>query len=318
MAETQHIKRIYQKEPKKKALGLGLKITLLGLTLAISGAALLFLFYAKDLPRPERFSEITLSQPTKIYDKTGEVLLYELFGEEKRVILSLSEIPDHLKQAIIATEDAKFYSHFGLDLQGIARALMTNIQVGSRSQGGSTISQQLVRSSFLSRQKTIERKFREVVLTLELERRYSKDELLEFYLNQVPFGSNAYGVGAASELYFEKEAKDITLEEAAILAAMIQAPTYYSPYGEHTEDLFGRKDYVLNRMKQENFISSEEAEEAKTKTLTFAQSTDSIKAPHFVLDVVEELTTTYGEQYLRTSGLKVYTTLDWKLQQYAQ
>lgn len=288
--------------------------------LALAGLAA-FLYFARDLPRPEKFSELKVSQPTKIYDRTGGVLLYEVFGEEKREILSLEEIPDHLRQAVLATEDAEFYSHFGVSIRGTMRALFINLGLRdsrTRKPGGSTITQQLARTSFLTREKTITRKIREFVLTLELERRYAKDEILEFYLNRIPFGANIYGVGAASQFYFQKPADELNLEESAALAALIQAPTYYSPYGPQAEDLLSRKNYVLDRMVQEGFLAAEEARETKQRELAFAKPGFAISAPHLVLQTVEQLMNTYGEDFVRQNGLKVYTTLDWELQQMAE
>lgn len=281
-------------------------------------AGAVFLYYAKDLPRPERFSELSFAEPTRIYDKTGEHLLYELYGKEKRTTVALQEVPDSLKQAIIATEDSHFYSHWGLDWRGLARALFANIRYLSPSQGGSTLTQQLVRTAFLSRTKTIDRKIKELVLTLEVERRYAKDQILEFYLNQVPLGSSAYGVAEAANAYFAKEVGALTLEESAVLAAMIKAPSYYSPFGLHTEELLGRKDYVLSRMADRKYISQEQAKEAKSRLIRFADSEQGIEAPHFSLMVTDELIGRYGEDFVRENGLRVLTTLDWDLQKAAE
>ncbi|MBI1984932.1 MAG: transglycosylase domain-containing protein [Candidatus Wildermuthbacteria bacterium] len=280
----------------------------------------IFVYYAKDLPRPEKFTELQLSQPTRIYDRTGTVLLYEIYGEVKREVVPLNQVPGFLPQAIIATEDANFYHHFGLDWKGIARSMLKNLRLRDPSQfvGGSTISQQFVRSSLLTRKKTVERKIQEIVLTLELERRYSKEQILEFYLNQIPFGSNAYGVAAASKTYFNKTPKDLTVAEAALLAAMIQAPSYYSPYGAHKEELFSRKNYVLARMESLGFLSKESAESAKNEELVFADPSPGIKAPHFALYVTDLLVQEYGEDFLRENGLSVITSLDWDLQELAE
>lgn len=283
----------------------------------ISGLGL-FIYYAKDLPRPEKFTERAFIESTKIYDRTGEVLLYELYGEEKREIISLSEMPEHLKQALIATEDANFYSHHGVDIWGIIRAIKINLSIGQPLYGGSTISQQLIRSTFLTREKSIKRKVREMILALELERRYPKDQILEWYLNQIPLGINIYGVEAASKTYFNKPAKELSLSESAVLVALIKAPSYYTPFGSHVEELLGRKDYVLNRMVQEKYITSEQAEEAKSVVLEFAKVSQMIKAPHFVLHIQEYLFKTYGKNFLEEEGYRIYTTLDWDLQQAAE
>jgi len=289
--------------------------------MGILGLLILFFYFAKDLPRPEKFTERQLALPTKIYDRTGQTLLYTIFGEEKREIVSLNDIPDFLKQAVIATEDANFYRHIGIDFKRLAKAILVNIKEKrslAESQGASTIPQQLIRSTFLSTEKTFNRKIKEWILTLELDRRYSKDQILEWYLNQVPFGSNAYGVEAASQTFFSKSVKNIDLAEAAILAGVIQAPSYFSPYGEHKEALFSKQKYVLDRMIQENYISKEEAEKAKNETVTFVKLPASTKAPHFVIMIKQQLIEKYGEEYLSEKGLKVYTTLDVNLQELAE
>ena len=307
----------YQKNKKKRGIFFILKFFIFGFLFFIFGFLFLFLYYAKDLPRPEKFVEKELAQSTKIFDRTGNVLLYEIYGEEKRTWVSLEKIPDHLKKAIIATEDANFYRHFGVDLKGIVRAVLTNLEIKKFAYGGSTIPQQLIRSSFLNLQKTAERKLREVILTLELERRYSKDQILEWYLNQIPFGRNAYGVEAASYAYFQKSVVEISLAQAATLAAFIKAPSYYSAENNFPE-LLGRKNYVLARMVSEGFIGPEEAENAKKEEITFVKVSQPIKAPHFTLYVRNYLIERYGEEELKRKGFKVYTTLDWDLQELAE
>ena len=277
-----------------------------------------FLLYAKDLPRPERFSELSFIEPTRIYDRSEEHLLYELYSQEKRKAVGLAQIPEHLQRAIIATEDSYFYSHWGLDWRGVLRALYTNVRHLSPSQGGSTLTQQLVRTTFLSRTKTLDRKIKELVLTLEVERRYPKDQILELYLNQVPLGSSAYGVAEAANAYFAKEIDALSLEESAILAAMIKAPSYYSPFGLHKEELLQRKNYVLDRMAVRGYLSEKEAAEAKTRQIAFADSVQGIEAPHFSLMVTDDLVRKYGEDFVRENGLRVITTLDWDLQKAAE
>ena len=278
----------------------------------------LFFYYTKDLPRPEIFGERELYQSTKIYDRTGNVLLYEIYGEEKRTPVPLATIPDFLKKAVIAVEDSNFYHHFGLDFRGIARSILMNFKIMKPVYGGSTIPQQLIRSTFFTNEKTASRKIREIILTLELDRRYSKDQILEWYLNQVPFGSNSYGVEAASQTYFKKPVSEISLAQAATLAAIIQSPTYLSPYGSHKDELLARKDYVLNRMIKEGYISQDQAQEAKKEELVFAKVLQPIKAPHFVFYVKDFLIEKYGESFLREKGFKVYTSLDWGMQKEAE
>ncbi|OGZ27342.1 MAG: hypothetical protein A2365_00195 [Candidatus Nealsonbacteria bacterium RIFOXYB1_FULL_40_15] len=316
MAERKFKREIYGQ--KKRMIFRILIFVSLGFFLTALLGSAVFLYYAKDLPRPEKFTEREFVESTKIYDRTGQILLYEMFSEEKREIVPLSEISDYLKKAVISTEDAKFYSHNGIDFTGILRAFKLNWNRGDLSYGGSTISQQLIRSTFLSTQKTAERKTREIILTLELERKYGKDQILEWYLNQIPLGINIYGAESASKTYFNKRAKDLTLAESALLAAVIKMPSHYSPFGKHLDQLLARKDYVLDRMAQENYITKDEAEEAKKEDLKFAQFANTIKAPHFVLEVQDYLIKTYGETSLREGGFKVYTTLDWEMQEEAE
>ncbi len=294
------------------------RIIAYGSLVAILFVLAVFVYYAKDLPRPERFAERSFVEPTKIYDRTGSVVLYTLYGEEKRDIVDIDQIPDHLRYAFLSTEDSSFYSHFGVDFKGIARSVLENLRRGERAQGGSTISQQLIRSSLLSGEKTMERKIREVILTLELERRYSKDEILGFYLNQIPLGSNTYGVEAASQMYFNKTVSELSVPESAILASLARSPSFLSPYGPNLERLMIRKDYVIDRMKSEGYLSQEDAEKFKEEDISFSPISRLLKAPHFTMEVVSYLTQKYGEEYLRTRGLKVYTTIDWRLQEEAE
>lgn len=274
----------------------------------------IFVYYAKDLPRPEDFEERQLALPTKIYDRTGKVLLYTIYGEVKREPVSLEDVPDYLIKAVLAAEDANFYKHKGLDLRGIIRAIILNLKLKKPIYGGSTISQQLIRSTFLTTQKTISRKIKEIVLTIELERKYSKDQILEWYLNQIPFGPNIYGVEEAARSYFQKSVKDINLAEAAVLASLIRAPSYYYPFGEHQDELLQRKDYVLRRMRDLGFISEEEYQTAKNTKIVFKKNEQKLLAPHFTLYVKQYLEEKYGREFLETQGLKVITTIDLEMQ----
>lgn len=294
-------------------------VVLLYLFLAgIAFSAILFIYFSKDLPDPSKMAERQITQSTKIYDRTGTMLLYDVHGEEKRTIVPLDQISKSLQQATIATEDANFYQHFGLDFKGIARAVL-GVLTGNRSAGGgSTITQQFIKKSLLTDERSYSRKIKEAILALELEAKYSKDEILGFYLNQIPYGSNAYGAEAAAQTFFGKPAKDLTLAESALLAALPKAPTYYSPFGSHPEDLKARQEYVLDRMQKLSYISPAQAEAAKDEKLVFSKERQSIKAPHFVMYVKEYLVEKYGEEILEQGGLKVYTTLDWDLQQAGQ
>ncbi|HCC59671.1 MAG: hypothetical protein A2402_03030 [Candidatus Staskawiczbacteria bacterium RIFOXYC1_FULL_37_43] len=278
----------------------------------------LFFYYTYDLPKPEKFTETPFIESTKIYDRTGEVLLYDIYGEEKREIVPFDKISDNIKHAVLATEDANFYQHGGISIEGLIRSVMIDLKLQSTNYGGSTITQQLIRTVYLSTQKTISRKVRELVLSIELEQRYSKDQIFDWYLNAIPLGENCYGVEAASRTYFNKSAADISVPEAAILAAVIQAPSRYSPYGPNIDKLMARKDYVIDRMEKVGYLTKEEAEQAKKEKIEFEKSTIPIKAPHFVMYIKKYLDNKYGEDYLKEKGLRVYTTLDWDIQEYAE
>jgi len=319
MPKRKYYRKVYQ-EKKKKFFSLFfifLKGLFLIFSFLLAVTLCLFILFTKDFPRPEKFLERELRQSTKIYDRTGSVLLYEIFDEEKRTWVPLEKIPDHLKKAIIATEDAHFYQHHGIDIKGIVRAILFDLKIKSFSYGGSTISQQLIRSTFLNLKKTSQRKTQEIILALELERRYSKNQILEWYLNQVPFGRNAYGVEAASWSYFGKPVSDISLSEAAILASLIKAPSYYSDE-KNFDKLVSRRNYVLSRMVEEKFLTQEEKEKTEKEELNLIKPLNLIKAPHFSIYVKNYLIEKYGEDFLKEKGLKVYTTLDWELQQEAE
>ncbi len=318
MAERKYHRHIFKENKGGKWVILVLKFFGFFFLLFSIGLSSIFVFYAKDLSRPEKFTEKAFIESTKIYDRSGEILLYEIYGEEKRKVVPLDIVPEYLKQAVILTEDANFYNHFGLDFKGIFRAILVNLKLRKPLQGGSTISQQLIRSSFLTREKTLERKVREIILTLELERRYSKDQILEWYLNQVPFGSNAYGVEAASQTFFKKSVSEISVGEAAILTSLIQAPSYLSPYGENKTELLIRKALILEKIVNAGLLTEKEIEEAKKEEIDFAQILQTIQAPHFAIYVREYLLSNYGEEFLKEKGLKVYTSLDWELQQLAE
>ena len=317
MAKRIFYRKTYKKNKKKelalKVLGFFVVFLLLFILFSLS----VFFYYAKDLPRPEDFNERAPIQSTKIYDRTGKVLLYELYGEEKREIIPLDQVPEYLKQAVIATEDASFYKHHGIDFDGIFRAIKLNLKLRKLTYGGSTISQQLIRSTFLSTEKTIKRKTREIILTLEMERRYSKEQILGWYLNQVPFGPNIYGVETASKAYFSKSTKDLSVAEAATLAALIKAPSYYSN-NEYKDELLGRRNYVIDRMGQEHYLNQEEIDRARAEELSFAENLRSIKAPHFIIYIENYLFEKYGKNFLEQGGYKIYTSLDWDLQEKAE
>ncbi len=274
---------------------------------------------AKELPDPKQFSSRQVSQSSKIYDRTGEVLLYEIYNEEKRTVILFEEIPEFVKKATVAVEDKNFYSHPAFDWRAMARAFFMNIIKGRVVQGGSTITQQLAKNAFLTSEKTFNRKIKELILAYWIEQRYSKDEILNLYLNQISYGSNTYGIESASQIYFNKSAKELNLAQAALLASLPKAPTYYSPWGTRQEELLQRKDYVLRQMLEMNFIDDEEFQRAQNFKFTFAEpSLGLIKAPHFVMMVRDYLANKYDEGFLEKSGLKIITTLDYEMQKIAE
>lgn len=271
----------------------------------------LFGYYAKDLPTPSKINSRFSAQTTQIFDRNGK-LLYEMHGDKNRILVEFNEIPDNIKNATVAIEDKNFYKHGGFSGTRIIGATLYNfLSRGKSLQGASTITQQFVKNALLSPEQTFTRKIKEVILSIEIEQIYKKDDILKMYLNEIPYGSNAYGVKVAAKTYFGKELKDITLEEAAVLAALPQAPTYYSPYGQHKDELMNRKDIVLDLMAEQGYIKKEEAAEAKAKPIAFSNNPyGSITAPHWVMYVKEKLVEKYGEKMANEGGLKVYTTLD--------
>jgi len=286
--------------------------------LSILLMVILFAWYSKDLPSPDTIIDREQAQSTKIYDRTGETLLYEIHGDEKRTLIQLADIPEYAKWAAIDIEDKNFYKHQGISILGLARSVLVDIFRGSLAQGGSTLTQQFVKNAILTTEKKFSRKIKEWILSYQIEKKYTKDEILQMYFNEIPYGSTAYGIESASMMYFDKSAKDLTLAEAAILAALPQAPTYYSPYGNHYDALIDRQHTVLDVMVEQDHITAEEAEQAKNEELNFKKRIDNIKAPHFVFYVKEILTEKYGERMVEQGGLKVITTLDWDKQQIAE
>ena len=277
-----------------------------------------FAYYAKDLPSPASISDIKISESTKIYDRTGEILLYDIHGEQKRTIIPFEDIPQYIKIATIVAEDDNFYNHFGLDFKGIARAIITNLKGKKVSQGGSTITQQLIKNIYLSPERTLPRKIKELILAVEMEIKYSKEDILNFYLNAVPYGSNAYGIEAAAQTFFNKHAQELTIAQSALLASLPNAPTYYSPFGNNPDKLKSRQRYILNRMHLLGYITKEEADYAEKEDLQYIQNTTGIKAPHFVMNIIEILEKNYGRDQLKNSGFNIITSLDWELQQEAE
>lgn len=281
--------------------------------------SMIIIFYIvilKDLPSVGKLEYTEIPQSSKIYDRNGK-LLFDVFEDQNRTYVALSDIPLTLQHATIAIEDKDFYKHQGINpIGGVLRAISATITGGSL-QGGSTLTQQLVKSALLTPERTITRKIREIILAYLVEKRYDKNRILELYLNQIPYGGTAWGVGTASEKFFGKSVKDLTLAESALLAGLPQAPTLYSPFGSRPDLAITRQHEVLKRMVDDGYITNEEAEQAKKESLTFAKPRN-IKAPHFVMYVKELLAEKYGEDTLSGGGLKITTTLDLDLQEYAE
>ncbi len=271
-------------------------------------------------PTPDiaSFTNREVVQSMKIYDRTGKVLLYDYGRDIKRSIVPISDISMPIQRAVVAVEDSNFYSHGGIRLSSILRAMFVDMFGGSFAQGGSTITQQVVKNTILTDKKSVVRKIHEWVLAIKLEQYYSKNQILDTYLNNMPFGGTLYGVEAASEAFFHKNASSVDLAQAAYLAALLQAPTYYSPYGQHIQALKNRKNFVLWRMKEIGFITPQQYTQAFNEKVIFYQNKNSgIIAPHFVFYVINKLENKYGSQALK-SGLKVITTLDVPLQEKMQ
>lgn len=293
-------------------------LLLLGICL-ITGGALFIWLATIQIPDFKAFDERKVANSTKIYDRTGKVALYDIHNDVKRTVIPLAEMGMNIQNATLSIEDADFYQHGGLRVKSIFRALFANFTSGKVTQGGSTITQQVVKLSLLTDEQTITRKIREAILTLKLEKAIGKDQILEIYLNEVPYGGLVYGVEEASKTYFGKDAKDLTVPEAAYLAAITKGPSLYSPYGKNVQLLEDRKNLVLSKMKDQGYITADEYEKDKAEKVTFLpQEQGAIKAPHFVFFIKDYLEQAYGADMVESGGLKVTTTLDYDLQQKAE
>lgn len=287
----------------------------------IIAAGILVWVSTLEIPDLSAFEERQVLQSTKIYDRTGEILLYDLYQDVKRTIVPFEEMSRHVKNATVAIEDDQFYNHIGIDIKAIIRAALSNFQQGDLlgGQGGSTITQQVIKNSILDREKKLTRKVKEAILAIKLERVLTKEQILEVYLNESPYGGTIYGVEEASQSFFGKRSADLTLAEAAYLAAIPQAPTYFSPYGNNRAELDKRQALVLDRMRLNGFITIDEYNEAKEAEVIFQpQAVTGIRAPHFVMYIIEQLAEKFGETTLAEQGLRIITTLDWELQKEAE
>lgn len=266
----------------------------------------------------DTYSQV-VANATQIFDRNGN-LLADLSGELREYV-PLRDIPPALQLATVASEDRRFFQHSGIDLRAILRALFEDLRKGTIVEGGSTITQQLARNLYLSQRRTLSRKMQEVAIAIRLEHHYSKEEILEMYLNKVYYGSGAYGVGMASKIYFGKPVSQLDLAECALLAAIPRRPNDYSPY-RNPELAIKMRNVVLDKMLEMGFISKEEAERAKNEPLRLAHKqapqTTRFKAPYFVFWIIDQLSDKYGEDFVYKSGLKIYTTLDLRLQEAAE
>jgi len=269
-----------------------------------------------NLPNPRNLDNFPSKLTTQILDRNGR-LLYKIYKDENRTLITLSSLSSQTKNAFLAAEDKDFYSHQGFSLSGIFRSLYKNI-FDDKVEGGSTITQQLIKNTLLTNEKTLTRKIKELILSVEVEFAYSKDKIFEMYLNQVGFGGTAYGIQEASMQYFNLDAKDLDLAEAAFLAGLPQAPSQYSPFGSHPELAKSRQQFVLGQMLKDGFITQDEYQRATTEKLVFNTNQTEINAPHFVMYVKDLLTQQLGENIVNQGGLIVTTTLDLDLQNKVQ
>lgn len=293
-----------------------LLIIVIGFLLILFG---IVIFFTTQVPSPEELTSRFVAQSTKIYDKDGE-LLYDIYENQNRTPIKLSEVPDNIKKATISIEDKDFYKHSGFSITGIVRSVFNLIIYRKIEGGGSTLTQQLVKNALLTSETSVVRKLKELILSIQVEKAFSKDQILEMYLNEIPYGGTAYGIEAASNLYFGKHAKDLNLAEGSLLAGLPQRPSVYSPYGTYPELSKVRQKEVLRRMTEDGYINKEQEKEAENTELTYRTKQNELgfKAPHFVLYVKQKLIEQFGDRLVEQGGLKVTTTLDYKLQEKAQ
>ena len=287
----------------------------LGFGLLVFGSLIIWISTIK-LPDFSSFNSLKTVNSTKIYDRTGTIVLYDLGSDLHRTTIPVADMGDNIKNATVAIEDSNFYTDIGVEPKAILRALIADITHAGAVQGGSTITQQVVKESLLSDDKTLVRKLKEVILALKLDREYSKQDILGIYLNQNPYGGNVYGIQEASQEFFGIDPANLDLAQAAYLAAIPNAPTHYSPYGQYKSDLDARKNLVLSREETLGMITADQEAQAKAEVVTFKpQQSTGIKAPHFVFYIQDYLEQKYGADEVANGGLKVISTLDYNLQQ---
>jgi len=289
-----------------------------GLIFGFLVTTVLFAWYSKDLPRPDKVVRRE-GFATKIFDRNSE-LLYDVFADQRRTPVTLDQIPQDLREATIAIEDKNFYKHEGFDPLGVVRAMFNTVFRFRRLAGGSTLTQQLVKNVLLTPERAVSRKIKEFVLSVQIEKKYTKDQILQMYLNESPYGGTAWGVEAAAETYFGKPVSELNLIESAVLAGLPQSPTQYSPFGQNPEAYKQRTKDVLRRMREDGYLTKDEEKQSleQLNQVNFSDTGGEFKAPHFVMYVRQQLIERYGEKLVEQGGLKVTTTLDWKLQEEAQ
>ncbi len=292
-------------------------LILVGIVGFVLLTTLLFAWYAKDLPRPDKVRRVE-GLSTVIYDRNGEVL-YDVFTNQNRIPIELTDIPKSLRDATIAIEDKDFFKHAGFDPKGYLRAFK-QILIYHNLAGGSTLTQQLVKNVLLSSERTVPRKIKEFILAVQIEKKYSKDQIFQMYLNEAPYGGTAWGVEAAAKAYFGKHVKDVNLIEAAFLAGLPQSPSKYSPFTSVNKPYVWRTSQVLRRMREDGYINKQQEVDANKELLKldFSVKGFDIKAPHFVMYIRQQLIEKFGEKMVEGGGLRVTTTLDYKLQEQAE
>ena len=306
------------KRRRVKIVGALLTAGFIFFIISLIGTAIAFGYFARDLPSPNKLTDRNPMQSTKIYDRKGR-LLYNIYGDKNRTLVTLDKIPKYLQDATVSIEDKNFYKHGGFDWLGLLRSVK-EIIVDKQLQGGSTLTQQLVKNALLSNERTITRKIKEIILSVQIERRYSKDEILQIYLNEIPYGGTAWGVQAAANQYFGKDVSKLTLTESAVLAGLPQRPSAYSPFGSDPKAYIGRTKDVLRRMREDGYITKDQEQKslAELPNLAFAPFGSGILAPHFSIYVKKLLEEKYGEQRVLQGGLQVTTSLDLDIQNAVQ
>ncbi|MDQ1282159.1 MAG: penicillin-binding protein [Patescibacteria group bacterium] len=316
-AKTVHCRR--KNHPKKKFFRFLLKVFLVLLSCFLVFTTILIIYISTlTIPDFSNFANRKIDNSTRIYDRTEKILLYDVHGDIKRVQVTSDEISQYVKDATVAIEDKHFYEHHGIRPTSILRALITNIKAGSIVQGGSTIDQQIIKNALLTQDKNIIRKIKEWAMAIKLDAQVPKNDILTIYLNDASYGGNIYGIETASQYFFGKNAKDLSLAESVYLSALPNAPSYYSPYGNHISELENRKNLILKNMYDQKMITQEEYDKTKNEKVVWQKNNTSGKALHFIFFVRDYLENKYGKDVVDTGGLKVVTTLDYDLQSKAE